>query len=166
MLVKSPLCGDVSKNPMMGMFYSFSAGTLTFIRTIEMFVEFFCHRTRMIHSSESFLFFWWGWLGRVASSSHPIHKLNKASLKRNKFRYPNPWQALETSLNRISATSERRMWLRLNGRNRCDDYQNVCLSRRRKVDLISFRSSIQTLASLTHFGGPKTWPNTCSPICP
>jgi hypothetical protein len=29
--------------------------------------------------------------------------------------------------------------------------ENVCLSRHRKADLISFRSCIQTLASLTHF---------------
>jgi hypothetical protein len=56
--VKSPLYGDVSEKPMMGMFYPFSAGALTFVRTIETFVEFFCHRTRMIRSSGSFLFFW------------------------------------------------------------------------------------------------------------
>jgi hypothetical protein len=37
--LKSPLDGDVSKNPMMGMLDLFSAGTLTFIRTIETFVE-------------------------------------------------------------------------------------------------------------------------------
>jgi zinc transporter ZupT len=43
MLVKSPLYGDVSEKPMMGMIYPFSAGTLTFGRTIEMFVEIFCH---------------------------------------------------------------------------------------------------------------------------
>jgi hypothetical protein len=42
---------------MMGMFYPFSAGTPTFVRTIETFVEFFCHHTRMIRSSRSFLFF-------------------------------------------------------------------------------------------------------------
>jgi hypothetical protein len=47
--VKSPLYGDVSEMAMMGMIYVFSVGTLTFIRTIEMFVEIFCHR---------FLFFW------------------------------------------------------------------------------------------------------------
>jgi hypothetical protein len=56
--VKSPLCGDVGEKPMMGMFYLFSAGTLTFVRMIEMFVEFFCHRTRTIRGSQSFLFFW------------------------------------------------------------------------------------------------------------
>jgi hypothetical protein len=44
MLVKSPLYGDVSEKPMMGMIYPFSAGTLTFVRTIEMFVKIFCHR--------------------------------------------------------------------------------------------------------------------------
>jgi zinc transporter ZupT len=43
MLVKSPLYGDVSEKPIMGMSYPFSAGTLTFIRTIEMFVEILCH---------------------------------------------------------------------------------------------------------------------------
>jgi hypothetical protein len=44
MLVKSPLYGDVSENPMMGMSYLFSAGTLTFVITIEMFVKIFCRR--------------------------------------------------------------------------------------------------------------------------
>jgi hypothetical protein len=44
MLVKSPLYGDVSEKPMMGMTYPFSAGTLTFVRMIETFVEIFCHR--------------------------------------------------------------------------------------------------------------------------
>jgi hypothetical protein len=43
MLVKSPLYGDVSEKPMMGMIYPFSAVTLTFIRMMEMFVEIFCH---------------------------------------------------------------------------------------------------------------------------
>jgi hypothetical protein len=42
--VKRPLYGDVSEKPMMEMLYSFSAGTLTFVRTIEMFVDIFCHR--------------------------------------------------------------------------------------------------------------------------
>jgi hypothetical protein len=37
--LKSPLDGDVSEKPMMGMFDPFSAGTLIFVRTIEMFVE-------------------------------------------------------------------------------------------------------------------------------
>jgi hypothetical protein len=53
--VKSPLYGDVSEKPMMGMIYSFSIGTLTFVRTIEMLVEIFCHRffllVRMIRAS-------------------------------------------------------------------------------------------------------------------
>jgi hypothetical protein len=44
MLVKSPLYGDVSEKLMMRMIYPFPAGTLTFIRTIEIFVEIFCHR--------------------------------------------------------------------------------------------------------------------------
>jgi zinc transporter ZupT len=44
MLVKSPLYGDVSEKPMMGMSYPFSAGTLTFIKTIETFVEILRHR--------------------------------------------------------------------------------------------------------------------------
>jgi hypothetical protein len=43
MLVKIPLYGDVSEKPMMGMIYPFSAGTLTFVRRIKMFVEIFCH---------------------------------------------------------------------------------------------------------------------------
>jgi hypothetical protein len=43
LLVKSPL-GNISEKPMMEMIYPFSAGTLTFIRTIETFVEIFCHR--------------------------------------------------------------------------------------------------------------------------
>jgi hypothetical protein len=41
--VKSPLYGDVSEKTMMGMSYPFSVGTLIFVRTIEMFVEIFCH---------------------------------------------------------------------------------------------------------------------------
>jgi hypothetical protein len=41
--VKNPLYGDVSKKSMMGMSYLFSAGTLTFVRTIETFIEIFCH---------------------------------------------------------------------------------------------------------------------------
>jgi hypothetical protein len=44
MLVKSPLYGDVSEKPMMEMSYPFSAGTLTFVRTIETIVEILCHR--------------------------------------------------------------------------------------------------------------------------
>jgi hypothetical protein len=44
MLVKSTLYGDVSEKPMMGMSYPFSAGTLTFVRMIEVFVEIFCYR--------------------------------------------------------------------------------------------------------------------------
>jgi hypothetical protein len=34
-LIKNPLYGDVSEKPMMEMSYLFSAGTLTFVRTIE-----------------------------------------------------------------------------------------------------------------------------------
>jgi hypothetical protein len=44
MLVKSPLYEDVNEKVMMGMIYPFYAGTLTFVRTIETFVEIFCHR--------------------------------------------------------------------------------------------------------------------------
>jgi hypothetical protein len=44
MLVKSPLCVDISENLMMGMSYPFSAGTLTLVRMIEIFVEILCHR--------------------------------------------------------------------------------------------------------------------------
>jgi hypothetical protein len=58
MLVKSPLYGDVSEKPMMEMIYPFSAGTLTFVKTIETFLERLGHRTRTIRSSRSFLFFW------------------------------------------------------------------------------------------------------------
>jgi hypothetical protein len=42
--VKSLLYGDVSEKSMMGMIYLFFAGTLTFLRMIETFVEIFCHR--------------------------------------------------------------------------------------------------------------------------
>jgi hypothetical protein len=45
MLVKIPLYRDVSEKPMIGMMYPFSTGTLTFVRTIEMFVEIFYHRS-------------------------------------------------------------------------------------------------------------------------
>jgi hypothetical protein len=55
--VKNLLYGDVSEKPMMGMFYLFFVGTLIFVRTIKTFVEFFCHRTRIIRSSGSFHFF-------------------------------------------------------------------------------------------------------------
>jgi hypothetical protein len=41
--VKSLLYGDVSEKSMMEMIYQFPAGTLTFVRTIETFVEMFCH---------------------------------------------------------------------------------------------------------------------------
>jgi hypothetical protein len=44
LLVKSPLYRDVSDKPMMGMSYPFSADTLTFVKTIETFVEILCHR--------------------------------------------------------------------------------------------------------------------------
>jgi hypothetical protein len=42
--VKNTLYGDVSEKPMMEMSYPFSAGILTFARTIEVFVEILCHR--------------------------------------------------------------------------------------------------------------------------
>jgi hypothetical protein len=44
MLVKIPLYGDVSEKPMTEMSYPFSVDTLTFVRTIEMFVKILCHR--------------------------------------------------------------------------------------------------------------------------
>jgi hypothetical protein len=44
LLVKSPIYGDVSEKPMTGMSYPFSTGTLTFVKTIETFVEILCHR--------------------------------------------------------------------------------------------------------------------------
>jgi hypothetical protein len=37
--LKIPLYEDVSETPMIGMLDPFSAGTLTFVRTIETFVE-------------------------------------------------------------------------------------------------------------------------------
>jgi hypothetical protein len=37
--LKSPLYGNVSETPMVGMLDPFFAGTLTFVRTIEKFVE-------------------------------------------------------------------------------------------------------------------------------
>jgi hypothetical protein len=42
--VKILLYGDVSEKPMVGMSYPFSTGILTFVRTIEMFIEIFCYR--------------------------------------------------------------------------------------------------------------------------
>jgi hypothetical protein len=45
MLVRTPLYRDVCEKPMMGMIYPFSTGTLTFIKTIEMFAESLGHRT-------------------------------------------------------------------------------------------------------------------------
>jgi hypothetical protein len=39
MLVKSPLYGDVSEKPMMGMFDLFFCRYTNFVRTIETFVE-------------------------------------------------------------------------------------------------------------------------------
>jgi hypothetical protein len=42
--VKNPSYGDASEKPMIGMIYLFSAGTPTFIRTIETSIEIFCHR--------------------------------------------------------------------------------------------------------------------------
>jgi hypothetical protein len=48
MLVKILLYGDVSEKPMVGMSYLFSTGILTFVRTIEMFVEIFCHRSFLL----------------------------------------------------------------------------------------------------------------------
>jgi hypothetical protein len=44
MLVKSLIYGDVSEKPMIGIIYLFSAGTLTFVRTIETSIEIFYHR--------------------------------------------------------------------------------------------------------------------------
>jgi hypothetical protein len=44
LLVKNPLYWNVSEKLMTGMIYPFSAGTLTFVRTIETFVEILCHR--------------------------------------------------------------------------------------------------------------------------
>jgi hypothetical protein len=41
--VKNPLYGDVGEKLMMRMIYPFSTGTLTFVRTIETFVEIFFH---------------------------------------------------------------------------------------------------------------------------
>jgi hypothetical protein len=56
--LKSPLYGNDIEKPMMGMFDPFSVGTLTFIRTIETFLEStFATIPRTIHSSGSFLFF-------------------------------------------------------------------------------------------------------------
>jgi hypothetical protein len=42
--VKILLYGYVSEKTMMEMSYPFSAGTLTFVRTIETFAEVLCHR--------------------------------------------------------------------------------------------------------------------------
>jgi hypothetical protein len=43
MLVKNLLYGDISKKLTMGMSYPFSAGTLTFVRMIETFIEILGH---------------------------------------------------------------------------------------------------------------------------
>jgi hypothetical protein len=57
--LKSPLDWDVSEKLMMGMLDLFSAGTLTFVRMIEIFVESdFATILRTIRNSGSFLFFW------------------------------------------------------------------------------------------------------------
>jgi hypothetical protein len=166
MLVKNQLYGDVSEKPMMGMIYPFSIGTLTFIKTIEMLVESLGHCTWMIHSSGSFLLFWWGWLGWVASSSHLINKLNKAILKRSKFRYLNPWQALKTSLNRILAIGELRTWLCLNGRNRRYGYQKRMFEYASE-SWLNFFQKLYLDPSKSHPScGLKTWPNNCNPIFP
>jgi hypothetical protein len=51
MLVKILLYQDVSEKLMMEMTYSFSAGTLTFVRTIETFVEILCHHFFSLNAS-------------------------------------------------------------------------------------------------------------------
>jgi hypothetical protein len=57
--LKSLLDWDVSEKLMMGMLDPFSAGTLTFVRMIEIFVESdFATILRTIRNSGSFLFFW------------------------------------------------------------------------------------------------------------
>jgi hypothetical protein len=75
------------------------------------------------------------------------------NLKRSKFRYLDPRQALKTSLSRISATSELRTWLC--SKTIATFIGNVCLSRHWKVDSISFKSCIRTLASITHLMAQK-----------
>jgi hypothetical protein len=94
--VKSPLYGDVSEKTMMGMIYPFSVGTLTFVRTIETFVEIFCHQ-----------FFSFG-----------EDELLKREVSLSGLR-----QALKTSLSRISATGKLSTCLCLNGHKRCYGYQ-------------------------------------------
>jgi hypothetical protein len=42
MLVKNPLYGDVSEKPMMGMFYPFSVGILTYVKSIVTMCECAC----------------------------------------------------------------------------------------------------------------------------
>jgi hypothetical protein len=42
MLVKSPLYGDVSEKPMMGMFYPYSVGILTCVKSIVTMCECAC----------------------------------------------------------------------------------------------------------------------------
>jgi hypothetical protein len=50
-------CRHGSARPLKDMIYPSSAGTLTFVRTIETCVESnFCHRTRTVHNSRSFSF--------------------------------------------------------------------------------------------------------------
>jgi hypothetical protein len=57
--LKSPLYGDISEKSMMGMIDPSSAGTLTFVRTIETFIE-----SELVTVSEQFtiaghFFFFW-----------------------------------------------------------------------------------------------------------
>jgi hypothetical protein len=57
--LKSPLYGDVSEKPMMGMFDPFSVGTLTRVKTIETCVES-DFATECVRSAIAGRFFYFG----------------------------------------------------------------------------------------------------------
>ncbi len=78
MLVKSPLYGDVSEKPMMGMIYLFSAGTLTPLESQKYLLR--AHLPLYPNDSQQQIIPFGGRrLGRVASSSHLINKLNEVT---------------------------------------------------------------------------------------
>jgi hypothetical protein len=124
--LKSSLDGDVSEELMMEMLDPFSVGTLTLVRMIETFVEsVFATVLQTIYSSGSFLFFWWGWLCRIA-----LHKVTWSKWLYNKLK------VTISPLSEIKSESElctvpfhgnplnSICKLYSNGRNCCCGYQN------------------------------------------
>jgi hypothetical protein len=90
----------------------------------------------------------------------PNPQLNKASLK-EEFHYLDRDKP-QDPLSRISATDELRTLLWSNAITVATVIKNVCLSRCRKADSISYRRCIRTLASFTHFVALK--PNRTNAI--